>query len=133
MDGSRTTRVHPAVTYALMQLPGAALVALGLYYAAQAQWLSGRLAVALLVLWLVKDVLLYPLYRHALEEGPVSELQAMVGRRAVARSGLDPSGLVSIGGERWRARTAAGHSVTAGQSVRVVATDGLVLVVEPDE
>jgi len=124
--------VRPALTYAVMQLPGAALVGVGLYYAVQAGWLSGRMAGALLALWVIKDVLLYPLYRHALEEGPASELHAMVGRRAIARSALDPSGLVSIDGERWRARTAAGHTVMPGQRVRVVATEGLLLVVEPD-
>jgi membrane-bound serine protease (ClpP class) len=53
------------------------------------------------------------------------------GTVGVVRRDLGPTGIVHAAGEDWSARTADGSSVERGREVRVVATDGLVLVVEP--
>jgi membrane-bound serine protease (ClpP class) len=64
----------------------------------------------------------------------------VVGSSAVVPPGLigevrrafEPIGSVYVGGEEWSARTADGRPLERGERVRVVSTDGLTLVVEPD-
>jgi membrane-bound serine protease (ClpP class) len=53
----------------------------------------------------------------------------MIGRTAVARTALDPSGKVFVHGEYWDAISSA--PVPEGTTVRIVAVDGLQLQVEP--
>ena len=59
---------------------------------------------------------------------------ALIGRQAVARSALDPDGIVFVGGVRWQAR-AEGGPVAEGEEVTVTKIDGLKLTVrrEADE
>ncbi len=54
----------------------------------------------------------------------VTGAQALVGRSAVARSALDPEGIVFLEGERWRAR-AEDEAVREGESVTIVDVRGL--------
>ena len=59
--------------------------------------------------------------------------EELVGELGVVRSALQPSGLVFVHGEIWRAHT-NGNSIPAGTTVRVEAVeDGLVLAVRPVE
>ncbi len=58
--------------------------------------------------------------------------QALVGRMAVARTALDPEGLVFLEGARWRA-TAEGAPVAEGERVRVTEVRGLRLTVKKTE
>ncbi len=57
----------------------------------------------------------------------------MVGELGRADSDVDPDGTVEIRGALWRARTNRATPVVAGDAVRVVEIDGLVLEVEPEE
>ena len=56
------------------------------------------------------------------------ESTSAIGRLGVARTPLAPSGIVSVRGQRWEART-DGVSIAAGDAVRVVGLDGHRLVV----
>jgi membrane-bound serine protease (ClpP class) len=56
--------------------------------------------------------------------------EALVGAVAQVREPLDPSGMVWVQGELWQARSEAGP-IPAGATVRVVAVEGLRLLVEP--
>jgi membrane-bound serine protease (ClpP class) len=56
---------------------------------------------------------------------------ALIGETALAMEDLAPEGQVLVHGELWRAR--ASEPVARGSNLRVVATRGLILVVEPDE
>jgi membrane-bound serine protease (ClpP class) len=57
--------------------------------------------------------------------------EAILGRAGVAlASGLDPTGVVRVDAEEWRAVSGAGP-IAGGTRVRVVRIDGLVLTVEP--
>jgi membrane-bound serine protease (ClpP class) len=55
-----------------------------------------------------------------------------LGSVGVVQAPLAPTGSVRAGGEEWTARTADGETLERGTPVRVVQTDGLTLVVEPD-
>jgi len=49
-----------------------------------------------------------------------------------AEVAIAPDGIAMIDGARWRARTNRATPITAGEAVRVVEIDGLVLEVEPE-
>jgi membrane-bound serine protease (ClpP class) len=54
----------------------------------------------------------------------------LIGRRAVARTPLDPTGLVFINGERWSA-TSTGGRVEQGETVEITGVEGIKLTVRP--
>jgi membrane-bound ClpP family serine protease len=55
---------------------------------------------------------------------------ALVGASGTAQTIIGPTGIAYAGGESWSART-RGAEIGAGTPVRVVAVDGLELIVEP--
>lgn len=61
----------------------------------------------------------------------VSGVEAMVGGTAVALEDIAREGWVQAFGERWKARSAA--PLAKGARARIVAVDGLALVVEPED
>jgi membrane-bound serine protease (ClpP class) len=64
---------------------------------------------------------------------PTIGREGMVGELGKAEVPVDPDGVVLIRGARWRARTNRATPLAAGDPVRVVAVEGLVLEVEPPE
>jgi membrane-bound serine protease (ClpP class) len=64
---------------------------------------------------------------------PTVGREGMVGEEGRAEVDVAPEGVVVIQGARWRARTNRATPIGAGDGVRVVAVDGLVLEVEPEE
>ena len=50
----------------------------------------------------------------------------------IVRRPIDPLGSISVGGEEWSARAADGHPIGRGERVKVVALDGLTVLVERD-
>ncbi len=58
--------------------------------------------------------------------------QALVGRQAVARSDIDPEGVVFLEGARWRARTGK-PPIKEGDQVIIREVEGLTLSVEKQE
>ncbi|MEA5446696.1 NfeD family protein [Gammaproteobacteria bacterium AB-CW1] len=115
--------------YTLLQIPGLILFGIIVYLLYQWDWISDRLAMLLLLLWVIKDVLLYPLYRPALEGGHDPGAVGMVGLTGVVRTDLDPVGLVEVAGERWRARSVDGQTITAGERIEVKDAERLILLV----
>ncbi len=65
--------------------------------------------------------------RGSLKAGP----ETMIGEIGRVVTSCDPIGEVRLHGEMWRAR--CDHGTAAGQRVRIVARDGLTLLVEPDQ
>ncbi len=57
----------------------------------------------------------------------------MVGEMGTATTAVDPEGTVTIKGALWRARVNRATPISVGEPVRVVAIDGLVLEIEPEE
>ena len=60
----------------------------------------------------------------------VSGVEAMLGATAVALESFKQEGWVRASGERWRARSSA--PLRSGEKARIVAVEGLLLVVEPE-
>lgn len=57
--------------------------------------------------------------------------EGMVGTLGIARTDLAPEGQVFVHGERWTANATGGGFVPKGAKVKVVAIEGMRLVVEP--
>ncbi|MGH9179365.1 MAG: NfeD family protein [Acidimicrobiales bacterium] len=64
---------------------------------------------------------------------PTIGRESMVGELGSALAPVDPDGTVEVRGAPWRARTNRATPIGAGEAVRVVAIDGLLLEVEPAE
>jgi membrane-bound serine protease (ClpP class) len=64
---------------------------------------------------------------------PTVGREGMLGRMGTAEVPVDPDGIVMIDGARWRARTNRATPIAAGDAVRVVEIQGLVLEVEPED
>jgi len=68
---------------------------------------------------------------RAQKAAPRSGSESLIGAVGVARSRLDPEGMVHVQGEMWTA-PAVGGPIDDGQPVRVVAVDGLRVRVKPE-
>jgi membrane-bound serine protease (ClpP class) len=64
---------------------------------------------------------------------PTIGRQWMIGEVGEALTAVDPDGVVRIKGAPWRARTNRATPIKAGEVVRVVEVEGLLLEVEPEE
>jgi membrane-bound serine protease (ClpP class) len=63
---------------------------------------------------------------------PTIGRESMVGEMGTALADVSPDGTVEIRGAQWRARTNRATPISAGDPVRVVGIDGLLLEVEPE-
>ncbi|MGI8685640.1 MAG: NfeD family protein [Acidimicrobiales bacterium] len=63
---------------------------------------------------------------------PTIGRESMVGEVGAAVDPVDPDGTVQVRGATWRARTNRATPIGAGDSVRVIGIDGLLLEVEPE-
>jgi membrane-bound ClpP family serine protease len=55
-----------------------------------------------------------------------------LGTNGVAKTALEPSGVVYAAGEEWTARSARRDTIAEGTRVNVVGQDGLTLIVETE-
>lgn len=64
---------------------------------------------------------------------PTIGRESMIGELAEATTDINPEGVVRLRGALWRARLKRVAPIEAGEGVRVVAIDGLILEVEPGD
>jgi membrane-bound serine protease (ClpP class) len=57
----------------------------------------------------------------------------MIGELGSARTDIDPDGVITLRDAPWRARTNRATPIRKDEAARVVAIEGLVLEVEPEE
>jgi membrane-bound serine protease (ClpP class) len=103
--------------------------ALTLYRGYGVSWWVVALMGVLLGLFMINGV---PAMVRTRFSTPTIGRQSLIGQMGVAVSGVDPEGTVRINGAPWRARTNRATPIPAGEPVRVVAIDGLLLEVEPE-
>lgn len=121
------------VKYLLLQIPGllvAAVVLVALW-----QWgkVSGTTAAFGLLLWVGKDLALYPFLRPAYRSDVPTGTDRLLGRSAVVRRRLEPAGYVLVQGELWRAEVPVSHPpVPVATAVKVVGARRFTLIVELD-
>jgi membrane protein implicated in regulation of membrane protease activity len=117
--------------YAAFQLPELAIVGCVLLLVRQWGLLSAGTAGLIFSLWIAKDVLMFPIMRSAYLPGDGGSSREILGAVGVAHDGLAEDAYIRIGPELWRARRVSGSPpITPGQRVRVVALDGITVLVE---
>jgi membrane-bound ClpP family serine protease len=118
--GDARTEVEMTVPAVLGPAPGVAVVRM-------AVWLTTLLTVAVVlpvVVMVVRQV--WQAWRAPTRTGA----EGLIGRKVVVRSADGLTGRVRLDGAFWGVRS-AGAPLAVGQWVRVLAVDGLELVVEP--
>jgi membrane protein implicated in regulation of membrane protease activity len=93
---------------------------------------------AQIIVFVVASLLVYytirPIYLKALskqrDNRPIGA-EAYIGKvgRITEAAEAGASGRMELGGESWKARDEAGHALQAGSQVKVIALDGLTLIV----
>jgi membrane-bound ClpP family serine protease len=120
------------VTYTLFQLPGLALVIALIVIVEQWVDLPGWFIWLSLLIWILKDAILFPFVWRAYDWSGKGHVHSMIGLRGEAKDRLDPSGYASVRGELWRAHVLKGHpAVQEGQPIQVCDIRGLTLLVRP--
>ncbi len=120
--------------YVVLQIPGQFIAAVTLFMLVRWTQLTPMLAGLLFVLWLIKDIAMYPVTRIAYEpQGGGQGADALLGALGVAQEDLAPeqTGYVRVGAELWRAQLCGDESVAKGTAVRVTEVRDLTLQVEP--
>jgi len=124
-------RPRVLITYALLQLPGLALVVLALLALQPLFDLSSRQVTAIIAIWVLKDAVLFPFVWRAFDWHRSDDAQVMVGTEALVVERLDPEGYVHVHGELWKAATMReGQPVEKGTIVYIRGMRGLTLIVE---
>src|SRR5512144_2341946 len=88
-------------SYLLLQIPDTVLAIAVLSVLHEWAGLSSRWALALLVLWTLKNVLVYPLVRQVFAPSRTTGPEALLGRSVSVVEALAPRGLVRMDGELW--------------------------------
>jgi membrane-bound serine protease (ClpP class) len=89
--------------------------------------------VVMVVLTVVFFVAAMPVAVRSRFSTPTIGRESLIGEVGEAAVDIAPDGVVVLRGARWRARTNRATPITAGDPIRVVEVDGLVLEVEPPE
>ena len=114
--------------YWLFQIPGLALtcgvVAVATIWFGLPFWACG----VVLVLWIVKDALLYPLLKNSYETNVPTGSERLIGSTGVVTQRLNPEGYIKVGAELWQARSSA--VIDTGESVTVERSEAMILIVE---
>ena len=115
--------------YWLFQVPGLALTcgvaAVASIWFGLPIWACG----VILVLWIVKDALLYPLLKNSYETNVPTGSERLIGSTGVVTQRLNPEGYIKVGAELWQARSSA--VIDTGESVTVERSEAMILIVEP--
>lgn len=107
-----------------------ALGSLVLYDDLTLSWITLLVAIAGMALAMVAGM---PAMVRTRFSTPTIGREWMVGEEGVAVGAVAPDGVVTVRDAPWRARTNRATPIEAGQAVRVVSIDGLLLEVEPLE
>jgi membrane protein implicated in regulation of membrane protease activity len=119
--------------YGLLQVPDLAILIIGIHYLQKWFPLSSWAIAIICLLWIAKDVILYPLVWRAYDWRSLPG-DGLIGERGVAKCDLSPIGYVHVRGELWRAQLKdEGSTIQTGQPIKISAREGLILTVEPLE
>lgn len=120
--------VRISLRYVLLQIPGWTILAVILAVLWQWELLPRWAAGLIFVAWVVKDILLYPVFKSAYDGEEKSGLQTLVGATGIAQSDLRPDGFVRVRGELWRAvANSSDRPICSGTRVEIIAAEGMKL------
>jgi membrane protein implicated in regulation of membrane protease activity len=118
------------IKYTLLQIPALVLIISILMLLKQWVAIPSYVVWGIVILWVIKDVILFPLTWRSYGSDRQHDPHPMVGRYGIAQQSLAPSGYVKIDGVLWRAEVIGDDSaINAGESIRVQKVNGLTLYV----
>jgi membrane protein implicated in regulation of membrane protease activity len=121
------------VRYALFQIPDILLLILILIALRHWLHLPAWILWGLVLVWLAKDILLFPFFWRAYDSTAMSGPHSMIGRRGVAEEQLAPTGYIRVSDELWKVEVIGGRVIEKGEAVRIRGIRGLILLVEPED
>ena len=122
------------VRYTLIQVPAVIILVVILYLLRRWIDLPAWFVWGFVVLWIVKDVILFPMVWRSYDSDPTGGAGSMVGEKGIALERLDPSGYIRLRGELWRAEVLTDvEPIEKGQTVNVCEVRGLTLLVQPEK
>ena len=98
------------------------------YSGARLSWLALAVGLVGTPLFMVAGM---PAMVRARFSTPTIGRESMIGEMGTALDAVSPEGSVEVRGAPWRARTNRATPIAAGEPVRVIGIDGLLLEVEP--
>jgi membrane protein implicated in regulation of membrane protease activity len=120
--------------YALIQLPGLAVLVLVLVLLQRWVQMPLWLLWTIVLLSVVKDVIMFPIVWRAYDKDSHDSSNSLTGELGTTTECLSPAGHIRIKGELWRAEIAdTDIPVDKGETVRVLSSDGLTLIVKPEK
>ena len=122
-------RTSPLARYTAFQVPGWIIAAGGGWWAHRWLELPVWLSAGVLVVWVIKDIALYPFLRFAYETDDRLPIERLVAMRGKTMAALSPKGYVRVRGELWRARAENERAIAPGQPIEITDIDGTMLVV----
>ena len=131
--GKRRWSRRVVIKYTLLQLPALVFLALILHLIRLWVQMPAWLIWGMVGLWVVKDVILFPLTWRSYDQRRPGDADSMVGLRGIAQDRLAPSGYVQVHGELWQAEVMGdSQPIDKGGGIRVQGTRGLTLLVQSD-
>ncbi len=122
------------INYTLIQTPFAALFLVLLLMLQDWMGFPDWMLWSVFFVWVAKDVLLFFYFWPAYEPFGGEGVYSLQDKTGLARTRIDPSGLIWIRSEIWQARLEKGQRpINPGETVQVVQRRGLVLFVRPLE
>jgi membrane protein implicated in regulation of membrane protease activity len=95
--------------------------------------ISGEFLWLILMIWIAKDIVLYPFVWRAYDPDHRLSKHSLEGLKGIVRERLDPLGYVNVEGELWRAKAVENSpAIEAGEIVKICKVEGITLLVKPE-
>ena len=122
------------IRYGLLSLPGTIVLILILFVVRNWVPIPIWLWVTLILLWIAKEVILFPFVWRAYDHTRSEVSHSMIGKRGITKERLAPTGYILVKGELWKAeKTVNEPPIEKNIWVRVKKIDGLKLFVVPEK
>ena len=118
------------IRYLLFQIPGFVMVVTVLLVFYHKEWIGLKAALSLLGIWIVKDMVFFPLLRHSYSVENHTGIEQLFGEIGFAIQKLSPEGYIRLRGELWKARSITGEVIEQESKVKITGGEGLLLFVE---
>lgn len=119
--------------YLLFEIPQWFLLILLLWVLVETAGLQVWAAQGFFVVWVFKDLALFPLVRNAYENNAKTGTEELIGVKATTQNRLDPEGFVRIQGVLWKAQAEApDQPINRDTVVTVCGARGLTLIVRAE-
>jgi membrane protein implicated in regulation of membrane protease activity len=122
------------IRYGLLTIPETIVFILILIVVGNWVLIPFWLGITLMLLWVVKEIILFPFVWRAYDNTRPEVPRAMIGQRGLTRERLAPAGYIRVQGELWKAENMLGQPpIEKSKWVRVEKIEGLKLFVVPEE